>query len=208
MMPKRPQCTPDDIFLYVYEKGKVRSKDLEKAFVTTKLISRGTLYKYKRQLLDVGKIQSIPVYTRPPHYVFHVPERHYQEAEALKQYRVFPQSTFMSFEDIPWTNPPVNFYLTHVKEKILWQNEYTGAVMMLTKTPVGIVTQVHYHPNANQWNIGYYGEIETKEGTRQNLEGTIAFVPKGELHGTGKVVKETLLLVYFDGPRTKKFPET
>jgi hypothetical protein len=204
-MPKRPLSTPDDIFLYIYEKGHVRAKDLEQAFVTTKLMSRATLYKYRHRLEDAGKIQSTPVYTRPLHYVFHVPKHLHQEAEVLKQYRIFPQSTFMSFDTISWTDPPPEFYLTHVKEKILWQNEHTGALMMLTKTPIGIVTQVHYHPHANQWNVGYYGEIETMNGKRQNLEGTISFVPKGELHGTGKVIKDTLLLVYFDGPRTKKF---
>jgi hypothetical protein len=205
-MPKRPQITQDDLFLYIYEKGYVRTKDLEHAFVKTKQISRGTLYKYKRQLEDLGKIQSTPVHTHPLHYLFHVPKHHHREAELLKQFRIFPQSIFTSFTSIPWTEPPPGFYLTHVKEKILWQNEHTGAMMILTKTPVGIESPVHYHPDANQWNIGYHGAIETTNGTRQNLESTISFVPKGELHGTGKVVEKTLSLLYFDGPRTKKFP--
>jgi quercetin dioxygenase-like cupin family protein len=204
-MPKRPSKTPDDVFLYIYEKGQTRTKDLEKAFVKTKHMSRGTLYKYKRQLESAGKIQSTAVNTRPPHYIYYVPNEVHQEAELIKQYRIFPQSSYTSFTEIPWSKPPSNFYLTHVREKILWQNEHTGAVMILAETPIGIVTPVHYHPNANQWVIGLYGEIENSNGKRQNIHQTLSFVPKGELHGTGRVTKKTLALVYFDGPRTKNF---
>jgi quercetin dioxygenase-like cupin family protein len=204
-IPKRPSKTPDDVFLFIYEKGQARAKDLENAFVKTKHMSRGTLYKYRRQLENVGKIQSTPVNTRPPHYVYYVPDKYHQGAELIKQYRIFPQSTYTNFARIPWSNPPAGFYLTHVREKILWQNAHTGAMMILAETPIGLVTPGHYHPNANQWVIGFYGEIEDSNGERQNIHQTLSFIPKGELHGTGRVTKKTLALVYFDGARTKKF---
>jgi ACT domain-containing protein len=48
----------DDVWLYVHDRGEVRTRDLEHAFVKSQKISRSTLYKYKRILQAQGKIVS------------------------------------------------------------------------------------------------------------------------------------------------------
>jgi quercetin dioxygenase-like cupin family protein len=96
-------------------------------------------------------------------------------------------------------------YLTNVKEKMLWRNDKTSAMMLLTKTPVGISSAAHNHPDANQWVMGVSGEVETSTGKRHTIEGAFSFVPKGVLHGARKVTKKSLAYVYFDGPRIKQF---
>jgi hypothetical protein len=56
----------NDIWMYIFEQGEVRTRDLLNQFVKSKRMSRGTLFKYKRQLELEGKIASKPVHERPP----------------------------------------------------------------------------------------------------------------------------------------------
>ena len=63
-----PDYTIEDIWIYIFEKNKVRSGQLEKKFLKPKnykefsfkkpgkYLSRGTLYKYRGLLEDEGKI--------------------------------------------------------------------------------------------------------------------------------------------------------
>lgn len=79
--------TPEDIWRFIYEKGEVRSKDLEKRFVDNELpmrISRGTMYKYKEFLEKEGKIKAKPVLeARPPYNVYYVPKEFHNEVEVM-----------------------------------------------------------------------------------------------------------------------------
>ena len=90
------KATSDDLWVYIYEQGKVRTRDLENHFVKTKLLARGTMYKYKRQLESEGKILAKPVPGRPPYNVYYVPDQHHRECEALKRYKQL-SSNFIDF---------------------------------------------------------------------------------------------------------------
>ena len=108
-------------------------------------------------------------------------------------------------KDVNWDNPPPGDFLTDVKEKVLRKDEKTGAEMLLLKIPGdGIHEAAHAHPDADQWTYCLYGEFETPDGTRVPAEGLFLFVPKGEKHsGTTKVTKETIGLMFWNGPRRR-----
>ena len=98
-MPTQPAATPNDILLYIYENGPVRSRDLERVFIQPKRMSRGTMYKYKRQLETQGKIERNAVLDRPPYYTFSVPKRHHQEVKLLQQYKILTNNTFLNIDE-------------------------------------------------------------------------------------------------------------
>ena len=212
------KVTPDDIWLYIYDQGEVRTRDITQQFVTTKQVSRGTMYKYKRYLELEGKIQAKPVASRPPHNVYYVPKRFYPQLEALKQYKQLasndhaPTEQLFSFvsdrngvdiHSMPWEEAPEGRFFTKVEQKILWQNEDTGAVLVLQKAQPGITEARHYHPDANQWGLCLSGECELPNGARIPTEFLFGYIPKGAVHMYPKITKESISLVYYDGPRTK-----
>jgi len=85
MVLKMPEASPEDIWVYIYEKGEVRSRDLEKKFIDTGLLSRGTMYKYRRILEAEGKINPRPVpNARPTYNLYYVPEKFHPQLEAVK----------------------------------------------------------------------------------------------------------------------------
>ena len=203
VMPKQAKVSVNDLLIHIYENGPVRAKDLELAFVHTKRLSRGTLYKYKRQLEQAGKIQATPIYKRPIYNIFSVPKQFHQEIEVLKQLQGFSKPMFFNIRDRNWTDAPEGFYLTDVKQKVLWHDNDTGASAVLLKLPPGISETVHYHPYANQWGLGLYGESEQTDGTRLSFNGTFSYMPKGEPHAARRLTKESVVFIYWDGPRTK-----
>lgn len=199
-----PGATIDDIWIFIYERGEVRTRDLEKHFVSTKRMSRGTMYKYKRQLEFDSKICAKPVHSRPPYNVYYVPEKYHRECEALKQYKQLPFKYInLQIPQIKWQDAPKGFYLTDVKEKILWENKKTGAIFLLGKAPIGLTDTPHIHPEANMLSYCLSGEIELPNGTISKMAGHSGYQPKGTLDVGYKIVKEALILVYWDGPRTK-----
>ncbi|MCW4041009.1 MAG: hypothetical protein NWE83_09705 [Candidatus Bathyarchaeota archaeon] len=202
-MPQQPKRSPNDILLYVYEHNHVRAKDLERVFVTTRQMSRATMYKYKRVLEAQGKLERHAILDHPPYYVYAISERFHPEMRLLQQYRAFANNTFLNIEKIPWQNPPDGMYLTNVQHKVLWKDQVTGALMVLSKAPEGIPEPVHIHPHANEWGFGLAGELETVEGRRIVMQNTFSFVRKGERSGVCRVTKELLILLYWDGPPTK-----
>jgi quercetin dioxygenase-like cupin family protein len=116
----------------------------------------------------------------------------------------------MSFEkDIAWADPPPGDFLTDVKEKVLRKDEDTGAEMLLLKIPGdGIHEAPHAHPDADQWTYILSGEFEMADGSRLSADGLFLFVPKGEKHsGTAKVTKETLGVMFWNGPRQRTIME-
>jgi quercetin dioxygenase-like cupin family protein len=108
--------------------------------------------------------------------------------------------TNVRFEDIEWKNAPRGYYLTDVKQKTLWVNEETGATLALIKFPPGIADKLHTHPNANQIVYGITGEIRTPKGIMIPDGKNVNITPKGEVHGHGDFVKESIALFYWDGP--------
>jgi hypothetical protein len=219
-----PKASLDDVWIFVHDNEKVRTRDLERQFVKTKQLARGTLYKYKRLLEAEGKIQAKPMQGRPPYNIYYVPEHYHVEIEALKQYKHLPPKYFAAFNrrsgSIPdkfypevsvmgnihhmeWQDPPPGWYYSDVKRKVLWENSAAGAVFELMKYPPGIAEALHYHEHANKWGFHLAGETELPDGTRIATEGIYGFVPKGTPHIQLKVTKETLILCYFDGPRDK-----
>jgi hypothetical protein len=213
-------ATIDDIWLYIYEQGEVRTRDIARAFVATKRLSRGTMYKYKRLLEAEGKIQAKPVVSRPPHNVYYVPTRFYRQLEALKQYKQLAsknhrhieqldgfvsdsRTTSLDINSMKWEDAPEGRFFTKVQQKILWQNVETGAVLVLQKAQPGIAEAKHYHPDANQWAVVLSGECELPNGLRIPTESLFGYIPKGVPHIYPKITKESVSLVFYDGPRTK-----
>jgi hypothetical protein len=88
--------TIEDVWIFIYEKGVVRARDLEEQFLKKedrllnpkKHLSKGTLYKYKRILEQDKKIvmRIIPG-VRPLAYEFSVPKKYADEVEALRAKR-------------------------------------------------------------------------------------------------------------------------
>ena len=201
-MSKQPKTSPNDLLIYIYENGPLRAKELEQVFVHTKRLSRGTMYKYKRILEQAGKIKATPIFGRPLYNVFSVPKQFHQEVEILKQMQQFPKPLFFNTEDRDWEDAIQGYYLTDVKQKVLWYDD-AGALAVLIKVPPGISETAHYHPHANHWALGLYGEIEQVDGSITSLNGKFSFMPKGEPHVAGRVTKESMVYIYWDGPRTK-----
>jgi hypothetical protein len=197
--------SPDDIWLYIYDQGKVRTRDLEQAFVKTQKISRSTLYKYKRLLQAQGKIESKPVHAQPPYNIYTIPSHQLRAVEALKQYtQLSPEYYAVRLHEMEWQNAPKDFYLTPVKEKILWQNPDTGAMVTLCKLPVGLSDAPHIHPEATVMGYVLSGEAELPDGRRISWPPhSFNCRPKGMLDMGYKITKETILLAIWDGPRTK-----
>ena len=78
------------------------------------------------------------------------------------------------------------------------------------KIPVGSVWEnPHIHPEASHWSFMVSGEIEFLNGTQMKAsEDNYGFMnnPKGEKHAFyegAKVVKECVVLQYFDGQSKK-----
>lgn len=103
-------------------------------------------------------------------------------------------------KNIEWEDPPRGYYLTDVKQKVLWKDEKTGAMMALVKFPVGVADKIHSHPEANQFFFPLSGEAEISEGSKTSLEGVLFYCPKGEKHGATNFTKECIALFYWDGP--------
>jgi hypothetical protein len=82
-----PTATIDDVWIYIYEQGEVRTRDLERQFVNTRMMSRGTMYKYKHQLELEGRIQARPVAAKPPYHLYSIPRHLLEDVIAIKKAR-------------------------------------------------------------------------------------------------------------------------
>ena len=112
-------------------------------------------------------------------------------------------------QDVDWTPFPEGWFLTDVKYHILRQDKETQATFMLLLIPAGGAYEGrHSHPQAS--HMGFTLKGNAMFGDREYIRGednyNFGFHPKGEVHGppsTMRIVKESLLLLYFDGPPTK-----
>jgi hypothetical protein len=198
-----PTATVDDVWIYIYEQGEVRTRDLEQRFVKTRQMARATMFKYKRQLELEGKIQSKPVHAKPPYHLYYVPPSVHSNVEALRHYKSLPNVSGGDINDLEWHDIPDGMSLLPVKEKILWQDPKTGAMAVLQWLPIGLLETPHYHPHGNHFIYGISGEMETPSGIVEPLGGIYRYVPKGTVDIGVKLVKEGLCISYWDGPRTK-----
>ncbi len=103
---------------------------------------------------------------------------------------------------IEWEDPPRGYYLTDVKQKVIWRDNETGAMMALLKFPMGVADRIHSHPDANQLLYCIKGEVKSPQGVKTTMDGVSTYTPKGEKHGASNCSKETILLLYWDGPQT------
>jgi quercetin dioxygenase-like cupin family protein len=110
-------------------------------------------------------------------------------------------------KDLEWEDPPRSYYYTAVKQKVLWEDQKTGAIIALLKFPVGVEGPVHSHPEANQFHYALSGEIMTPDGIRVSSEGVSGYCPKGVKHGGLNISKESIGLYFWDGPPTVKIEE-
>jgi 2,4'-dihydroxyacetophenone dioxygenase len=102
--------------------------------------------------------------------------------------------------DMEWEDPPRGYYLTDVKQKVLWEDEKTGATMALIKFPVGVSDKIHSHPEANQLCLALSGAAELTEGEAIPLKDVFVHFPRGERHGATNWTEEGIVLFYWDGP--------
>jgi quercetin dioxygenase-like cupin family protein len=105
-------------------------------------------------------------------------------------------------DEVEWTDPTVSFYPAGVKEKILWENPETGAIIALIKYPAGSMGIAHTHPEANEAGYALEGEVEDQDGNRISYKGLFSVNPKGVEHSGGvKFTKDSVILLSWDGPR-------
>ena len=115
---------------------------------------------------------------------------------------------FLDFKDLEWRDAPRGYYLTDVKQYTLWEDRKTGATLALVKFPKGVADKIHSHPEANQITIGLSGEVEMPNGIMPMLPHMVTTVWKGGKHGgTTNVIKESIVLFFWDGPPKPKVEE-
>jgi hypothetical protein len=196
-MSQKP--SPDDIWIHIFKHGPVRMRDLQQVFVATKKLSRPTLFRYRKQLVDQGRLQVESVAGHPPYNLYSVPFQHHPIVQVFQQFNYSPDTLGIDLEDIPWEGdtPELNG-----RRKFIYKNPTTGAELILINAPKGAFGGTHVHLQANQWTFGMKGESVRPDGTIVQFTNTIGYYPKGMPHGYGTITKETLCLTYYDGPRT------
>jgi quercetin dioxygenase-like cupin family protein len=199
--------TPDDLWIYIYEHGEVRTKDLEQEFVTTHKISRGTMYKYKRLLESQGRIVTKTVREKPPYHLYYVPSQFHDQVKRMRHHFTFS----LNANDLEWEEPPDDFHLTNVRRKILWTDGQTGATAVLLKfLPGEVIAKGHIHPDANHIMYVLEGEFQpVPDGHPRPGKGSFVHCPKGVKHGGGRMIvtKEGYGFAYYDGPQTYRIVE-
>ena len=106
---------------------------------------------------------------------------------------------------LEWEDPPRGYYLTDVKQKVLWKDEEIGAQWVLMKWPVGVLDKKHTHPEANQYMFALEGEAELPNGVKVPIKNLFTYTKKELEHGETKLTKESLVLFYWDGPSRPEF---
>jgi hypothetical protein len=111
----------------------------------------------------------------------------------------------LNTNQMEWEDPPRGYYLTDVKQKVLWDDEKTGAKMIMLKFPVGVSDKPHIHPKANQYAYFLEGESKGPDGNLLPVNGWFIYTPKGMKHGGSTITKEILLIQFWDGPLDPEF---
>ena len=108
----------------------------------------------------------------------------------------------LNFDDIEWEDTPRGYYLTDVKQKVLWEDPETGATLALVKFPKGVADKIHSHPEANQITIGLTGGLLMPPNNvpMKLVPNMAATAPKGGKHGATEFTEESIILFFWDGP--------
>ncbi len=100
-------------------------------------------------------------------------------------------------EDMGWKETPRGYYLSDVREKVLFQDPESGMKIALVKAPVGLMDKLHRHPEANQYVLRLTGDSKW----------AFNITPKGEVHGGADLKEETIALFIWDGSPTPEVAE-
>ncbi|MBD3205519.1 hypothetical protein GF319_04125 [Candidatus Bathyarchaeota archaeon] len=108
---------------------------------------------------------------------------------------------FLNFDEIDWEDAPRGYYLTDVKQKVLWKDHNTGATLALIKFPIGVADKIHSHPNAKQITIGLSGELLMPPDNKpmKVLPNMVVTAPKDGKHGATNFTEESIILFFWDG---------
>ena len=108
---------------------------------------------------------------------------------------------FLNFNEIEWEDTPRGYYLTDVKQKVLWEDPKTGATLALVKFPKGVADKIHSHPEAKQITIGLSGALKmSPEAEPMKVEPTMVVTSqKGGMHGATDFTEESIVLFFWDG---------
>ena len=108
---------------------------------------------------------------------------------------------FINFSEIEWEDTPRGYYLSDVKQKILWADPKTGATLALVKFPKGVADKIHSHPEATQITIPLSGEIlMPPDNIPTKMEPTmVVTASKGGKHGASDFTEESIVLFFWDG---------
>ena len=109
---------------------------------------------------------------------------------------------FLNFDEIEWEDTPRGYYLTDVKQKVLWEDPKTGATLALVKFPKGVADKIHSHPEATQITIGLTGGLlMPPDNVPTKLEpNAVITAPKGGKHGATEFTRESIVMFFWDGP--------
>ena len=77
-----PEIGPDDVWIYIYERGEARYTDLIKRFVDKKKCAKQTMLNYKLRLEGEGKIAK-KMSERTGRPIYYVPDRWKVEVKNL-----------------------------------------------------------------------------------------------------------------------------
>jgi hypothetical protein len=175
-----PQVTPDDLLIYIYDRGHARTRDLERQFVKTRMLSRGTMYKYKRQLELEGRIQAKPVAAKPPYHLYSIPPHFLKEVAAIKKTRKTQlQAREQALQEHYWSILPDHII------KILKPNEHLHYVyyhlnrLYYVVTNSQVISWTHFPSdmfaieNTNYWLVKFAEIMNVSQPTsRLGPDGT------------------------------------
>ena len=74
------------------------------------------------------------------------------------------KSVTIDTNELEWSGPSRGYYKTDVKQKVLYRDEETGALLALVKFPKGLADDIHSHPKANQHVFWLKGEMINDDG--------------------------------------------
>ncbi|MCW4039977.1 MAG: hypothetical protein NWE83_04390 [Candidatus Bathyarchaeota archaeon] len=175
-----PQVTPDDLLIYIYERGQARTRDLERQFVKTRMMSRGTMYKYKRQLELEGRIQAKPVAAKPPYHLYFIPPLLLKDVVAIKERRRLQlQKREQTLQDRYWSILPKHIVNILDPNEHLYYVYYHLNRLYYVVTDTQVISWMHFPSdmfaieNTEYWLAKYVEIVNVSQPTsRLGPDGT------------------------------------
>lgn len=175
-----PQVTPEDLLIYIHERGQARTRDLERQFVKTRMISRGTMYKYKRQLELEGRIQAKPVAAKPPYHLYFIPPFLLKEVVAIKERRRLQlQKREQTLQDRYWSILPKHIVNILDPNEHLYYVYYHLNRLYYVVTDTQVISWMHFPSdmfaieNTEYWHAKYVEIVNVSQPvSRLGPDGT------------------------------------